>query len=282
LSLRNPEVLCDLFADDNSLHSSGSDITVVQQSLQQSLDDVQDWCKYNRMLLNPQKSKSMVITSRQKHQRKHLNLSLTVNHTPITQVKDHKVLGVFIDEELNWQCHINHVSKSLSKNLFLLKQLRNYVNSEATKTFFYAHCLSHINYASTVWCGASANQLKHLNSLHRRAAKIIVPDPTLTTDQKMHALGFLPLQKQFSYNAALHMYKVHAELAPNYLRDVLKHSTDRYGSQKYILPLTRVDIFKTSFSFYGPQIWNTLPAQIRGQKTVSGFKTQLRKYLLVN
>ena len=43
----------------------------------------------------------------------------------------------------------------------------------------------HNDYASLVWDGCSDVLKKSLNSLHRRAAKLIFPGATLTTDQKL-------------------------------------------------------------------------------------------------
>ena len=44
---------------------------------------------------------------------------------------------------------------------------------------------AHIDYASVVWDGCSDVLKKRANSLHRRAVKLILPDTTLTTDQKL-------------------------------------------------------------------------------------------------
>jgi hypothetical protein len=276
----NDNVNCDMFADDNSLHSSDKTINQVQNSLQQGLNEVEDWCLKNRVIINPEKTKSMVVTTRQKHQRQKLKLNLTIQSTVIEQVREHKVLGIILDEEMKWQSHINHINKILSRNLFLLSQLKPYVDTDARLTFFYAHCLSHINYASNVWCGASANHIKHLNSLHRRAAKLILSDPSLTTEEKQQELGILPLDKQFLYNTAILMQKVRLNKTPTYLNDLVTPSSDRYGSDKYILPLPRVDLYKTSFSFSGPSIWNSLPPHATRCSNMNSFKIQIRKYFL--
>jgi hypothetical protein len=222
----------------------------------------------------------MVITTRQKHQRQKLQLNLKIQSTEVQQVREHKILGVIVDEELKWQSHINHVNKLLSKNLFLLHQLKMYVDTDARKTFFYAHCLSHINYASTVWCGASANHIQQMRSLHRRAAKLILPDPSLTTDEKQKQLGILPLEKQFIYNTAMLMYKLRDNKAPIYLNNLVTPASERYGSEKYILPLPRVDMYKTSFAFTGPSAWNSLPLHLTMCATIGTFKKHLRAFLL--
>ena len=132
------------------------------------------------MVIHPHKTKCRVLATRQKHQRTSTPHPYSHNRkSPVEQVREHQVLGVIIDEELKWQSHIDNICKHLSKNLFLFSQLRHSIDSGAHKIILQAHLLSHINYASTVWSGASEVHLKKLNSLHRRAAKLILPDQSL-------------------------------------------------------------------------------------------------------
>jgi hypothetical protein len=42
----------------------------------------------------------VVVTTRQKHQRQKLQLNLTIQSTLIEQVREHKVLGIILDEEM--------------------------------------------------------------------------------------------------------------------------------------------------------------------------------------
>ena len=280
LHISNNNVNCDLFADDSSLHCSDKNIESVQFSLQQSINQVSSWCDQNHMALNPQKTKSMVLTSRQKHQRIPLTLKLEVNGNVIEQVHEHRVLGVIVDEELKWQSHINHISKQLARNLFLLNRLRHYVDIPTRKLFFEAHCLSRINYASTIWGNASEVHLKRINSLHRRAAKLILPDFSLTTSEKLAKLNILPLHKQLDYNKIILMFKVHINMAPPYLNEFIQKAPARYSSENYILPHVRIDLYKSSFAFFGPSIWNSLPLSLKRCQLVSQFKSKVRKFLL--
>jgi retron-type reverse transcriptase len=280
LHLTNPKVISDLFADDNSMHSSDSSIDIVESNLQQGLVEVSDWCKQNRMVLHPGKTKSMAIATRQKHQIQPLTLNLYSNSCMIEQVNEHKVLGITFDQTLSWKSHIDSLCKRLAQNLFLLGQLKFFLNSHALKTFFHAHIMCHINYASTIWSGASNNNLTKLNSLHRRAVKLISDTPLVSTDQKLKNLKILPLNKQFDFNTAVLMFKVKNNMAPPYLQSLLTPSTDRYGSDRYLCPKTRVDIFKSSFAFSGPFIWNTIPICIKSVNSLQTFKSSLKYHLL--
>ena len=162
LHLRHKDnVSLDLFCDDSSLSAHNRSIVRLQRVLQDSINDVSLWCVSNRMVLHPHKSKCMVITTRQKHQLCPLRLNLSINSAALEQVKVHRLLGVLIDEKLTWHPHIDFVLKKVSRNLFLLTKLYNVISPDAMKMFFYAHCLSHINYASSVWCNTDFDHLKN-------------------------------------------------------------------------------------------------------------------------
>ena len=68
------------------------------------------------------------------------------------------------------------------------------------------------------------NYNKKINSLHRRTAKLILPDHPLSTTAKLKKLDILPLQEQFVYNTAVLMFKVHMVWAPHYVCDLLNRA----------------------------------------------------------
>jgi hypothetical protein len=143
--------------------------------------------------------------------------------------------------------------------------------------FFNAHVLSHINYASTIWSGAGDVHIKKLNSLHRRAAKSLVFNPYLSTDDKLRSVDILPLDKQFQMNTAVLVYKARHDLVPSYIKNLLVTNDNRYALDKYILPRTRIDLYKDSFAFSGASVWNSLPAVVRNCNTLSLFKSLIKK-----
>ena len=62
------KALCELFADDTSLRDHHTDLNTLHASLQNSLDNLTDWTEMNHMALHPDKTKFMLITTRQKRQ----------------------------------------------------------------------------------------------------------------------------------------------------------------------------------------------------------------------
>ena len=109
LHITNTKVVCQLFADDNSIHTCGCRINQIFSS--RRLNDVAKWCHENSMIIYPRKTKNVLLASRYIHQCKPLMLTLGTSITE--QVREHGVLGVTLDEELKWQSHIDGVNKQL-------------------------------------------------------------------------------------------------------------------------------------------------------------------------
>ena len=280
LCITEKNAILELFADDSSLHTESNTLQNIENTLQDSINNIAHWCNENKMALHPHKSKSMLISTRQKQQLIPLSLNLKVLSNDIQQVHEHKVLGIIIDDELSWRSHIDKLSKKISKNLFLLNKLRHLVSPDALKLFFHAHILSHFNYASTVWCKASENQFKKLNSLHKRGLRILCSIPNLTSMQKCSYLGILPLEKQLLFNTAVFMFKINHDEAPKYLDKFFTKPDTNNRLQNFKLPFTRIDLYKHSLAFNGPSVWNSLPLQCKACQTLSSFKSILKKHLM--
>ena len=146
----NSKTSNELFADDASMYSTNKNIDIINKNLQLSLNLAEDWCNKNSMVIHPDKTTAMLISTRQKQQLANLKLTLFIGNKNIEQVTTHKILGIHIDSKLNWQPHIHHLNKRLSKNVHLLAKLRKFVDADHLKLFYDAHIMSHINYTSTV------------------------------------------------------------------------------------------------------------------------------------
>ena len=282
LSLSQSDAVLDLFADDSTLHTINKDVSFIQNSLQISLNDVQLWCKKNKMALHPKKTKSMLIATRQKHQLYPLSLDLYLNSSAIQQVDDHRILGVIFDETLSWHSHINNMCKTISRNLFLMNKLKHLVSMKALKLFFHAHILSHFNYSSNLWSNASQVYLKRLESLHKRGAKLLLSEASLSTTDKYKALYLLPFKDQMLYNGCVLMHKIHNGKSPSYLLTLFTRARIGSRANLYILPLPRIDLFKSSMSFWGAHIWNNLSSSIKNCSSLFSFKIQLKSHLFSN
>ena len=161
-----------MLADDTTLHTSGKAIMQIRSNMQDSLDQVSNWCDSNHMVINPIKTKSTTIASRQKHQLSPSPLDLVLNGAKIDQVSEHRLLGITIDNKLRWDSHIKNVCKTVSRRVFLLSKLRYIEDIDTSKLFFSAHIKPHIDYASVMWDGCSDVLKKEIKFSAQKSCKV--------------------------------------------------------------------------------------------------------------
>jgi len=144
-----PDLNIDLYADDSTLFKSDTELSKIESHLQSNLDYISKWCTYNNMALHPQKTKCMIIGSKQKL-RGDKHLTLKVNDNILENVRSQKVLGVFIDCNISWHTHIDFVCKNLNNKISLLKHILYYLTDEMKQMFNNAYLVPIFDYCCTV------------------------------------------------------------------------------------------------------------------------------------
>lgn len=281
LSVSSPNVTCGLFADDCSLITEGTDISHINRTLQISLSEILNWCSHNQMVLNPEKTKCMVVTTRQKHQIQKLSLDLVLQNQPIEQVSEHRHLGVILDDRLSWQKHINTLSKSAARNVYLLSRLTHVANYEACFFFFHAHIMSLINYASNIWDNCDKIHISKLCSVHKRALKLLQRISSSSNDQHTFCKP-LPLIDHLRYNKCVFMHKLIYNKCPAYLKQTFQSELQFNIDSRHMtmsIPKPRIDLFKSSLRFSGTTAWNSLPKKLKEPCSTKLFKDKLLLYL---
>ena len=106
LSLKDIHLFVDLYADDTTLYSTNLEKDVLEANLQNALDLVRSWCLENGMLINTDKTKLMLIASRQKrYSLMDSELKITFNNMQLKNSSNEKILGVHVDQNFVWNSH---------------------------------------------------------------------------------------------------------------------------------------------------------------------------------
>jgi len=86
-------------------------------------------------------------------------VKLRLNDDEIEQVCSVKFLGVYIDERLTWDNHIQQVASKLSKNIGILAKLKYTVPQKVLCLIYNSLVLPYLTYCNLVWACNSANKL---------------------------------------------------------------------------------------------------------------------------
>ena len=171
--ISSADVARDTFADDSSLTAAGKSVAAVKTELQTRRQEVSDWRSAYMMSLNPEETKSVVITTRQKHQRGVPPLDLWLKSPAIERVSGHRHLGVIVDDQLKWQAHIKCITNTVAKNVYLLSRLLHFSNVEVCRILSHARITSRINLVSNVWDSCSEVQIRKFKAVHQRTVQVL-------------------------------------------------------------------------------------------------------------
>ena len=77
--------------------------------------------------------------------------NLIMNNEIIEKVPNFKFLGIWLDENLKWDVHVNIVDSKLVQNRYALRKIMHLCNKETKKLLYYAYINSHLLYGLCAW-----------------------------------------------------------------------------------------------------------------------------------
>jgi hypothetical protein len=116
--------------------------------------------------------------------------------SPIKRVNEVKYLGIYMDEQLNFNRHIEKLRGKISPMVGMLYKLKFYLPSRILKSIYHAFIHSNIQYLLIVWGSAHKASLKPIQISHNRALKSVFnKGPLFGTVELYHtvAKGILPV-----------------------------------------------------------------------------------------
>ena len=179
------------------------------------------------------------------------NINIKINNQILAEVSNAKYLGVYIDNKLQWDTHINAIKLRLSKGTSILAKIRHYVPKSVLRSLYFTFINSHIDYNLLNWGIAPLANIEIISKKTRKAIRLISfksYDEEAIPLFKQHSI--LPLEETFLLKQAKFMWKMQNELLPPSLtrnfkfnnRNQLALSHNRLDiSAKHILHLLVLD-----------------------------------------
>lgn len=224
------------FADDSNFIGTSNTKDSVEALVNLELDKIGNWFKHNRLTLHPNKSKYMVH-SKDKLVEIRLNGVILKRSGYGLQEESVRMLGIEIDENLDWKCQINSVIKKISKGNYILWRHKKKLSNNLKKTIYESFVRCHILYGITVWGGAKSNNLKPLERLlskiwskigHRRMH-------TLT---RLKKFGILKLADELQLQEYKTIWKWENKKIPTSLLSIISERLDNLRGRRFNISRT--------------------------------------------
>ena len=174
----------------------------------------------------------MLITTRQKRVRLNENLfCLTHNDIDLQLTTgEGKILGVNINQNLQWNNHFQYVCNKVSSFIWLLSKIKSYISIEHRSTFYNGYIQPHFNYCNIIWGSFSNYNISKITKLRRKVCKIILENEYSDLENARRRLNILSFDQYLFLNKSKTMYKVVNYMVPQYIKDI----SSRYLAWRFI------------------------------------------------
>ena len=148
--------------------------------------------------------------SRHCHQQKKQNHTaeyISINQKNIKTSSSVELLGVHIDDKLNFNLHISKICRSAANQLHALIRLQMFLNFEEKKTLINSYFYSSFNYCPLVWMFSSAKSLNKVESLQKRALRFLYEDYVSSYEELLQKAGKETMKVNRLRSLCIEIYK---------------------------------------------------------------------------
>ena len=222
-----------MFADDSNMFLSGNNLEQLITTMNTEMTNVVEWLRANKLSLNLKKTHfiifskgrpSTIIPNRGQHNSNNNNeqthkinfnpklpptTKLIIDNVPVTRKTCTKFLGVIIDERLTFKEHIRHIKGKISRGLGILYKSKSILNKPTLIQLYNSFICPYLNYCITVWGNTLPTYLAPINSIQRRAIRVIAGKTRRDdADPLFKDLKILKFRELYAFNiqTLMHQY----------------------------------------------------------------------------
>ena len=270
------------YADDNSLVSSSKSMSDLLKVLEGEANVALKWLKENEMIANPGKFQAILI---KKDRSDTSGIDISLSDKNIKSEKTVKLLGIKLDNKLNFDPHISDLCKKAATQLNVLKRLKQFIGFEEKKILVQSFVYSNFNYCPLVWHFSSAKSLQKVERIQERALRFLFNDNNSTYEELLTKSGKNYMHVSRLRALCIEIYKTMKQLNPVFMQNIFsfKSSVNLSRSQRNPYDLLHHRPNQTNFGTnslraLGPKIWNGLPNEMKSAQNIDVFKRLIKQW----
>ena len=273
------------YVDDSKLYLSFPvrDLNTIVQQINEDLSLIASWCCHNHLLINPDKTKLLVMGTRQMLQTLPDFSLLGKEIAPTASARD---LGVQVDATLSYNEHVTNITSTCMASLCQINRIKHLLDSRTLENVITSLVFSKLYFCSTVWANTSKTNVRKLQKIQNFAARI------LTGTRKyehitpvLNNLRWLSVPAMLALYDAILTFKCLRGLAPNYLSSRFNTRASVHGRNTRNKNMLDIPAFNTaagqrSFTYRTVKCWNMLPEEITKCESLHSFKSKIKSHFL--
>ena len=146
------------------------------------LDEIDRWTDNQKMLINEQKTKTMIINFTENYK---FTTRLQLKNKNIDVINSTRLLGTILTDDLLWDLNTQHLVKKANARMQLLRKVASFSPPvEDLKIIYILYVRSILEQSATVWHSSLTEEnISDLKRIQKSAVKIILQEKTV--DMKM-------------------------------------------------------------------------------------------------
>ena len=126
---------------------------------------------------------------------------------PIAVNSNVKYLGLWIDDNLNFDIHLKFVECKIAYAVGILNKLKCYFSKKNSLQLYHVLIYLHLSYAIIIWCSTNKSYLRNISICQNKAVKIVTQTKwNFSANPSYTNLMVLKLNKLYQHEVGKIMY----------------------------------------------------------------------------
>lgn len=267
------------YADDNTLCFKSHEVNEIKSKLENDCEKAMEWFAANHMKANADKFQLMLVNKNNTED----NLDLKIYDKQIKSSTAINILGIEIDNKVNFNVCIDDICSKTSKQINAMKRIKNYLDNDCKKILYNSYISSNFNYCPLIWMYSGKTGMEKMEKTNKRALAFVTNDSETDYKELCRKEKQLTIYKRCIKAVAMQMFKIKNQDAPIYIQELFNVRLNNYDmrdNDKFTLPsFNSTSYGKKSFRYYGAKLWNSIPLEIKQSVSLNTFKNSLTNWL---
>ena len=257
------EFLSILFADDTSYLLCHNNLATLIEKNNIELNKADSWFRANKLTLNISKTKFMIFSPKGSFHT--LDNDVKVGQEVVERIgsqcktKSFKLVGVLLDDKLNWSHQVDLVKKKLASCSYALRGLKSLLPTNIKLLMYNSLFRSHLDYGLPIWGGATASTLKGINVMHKKVIRNINSSGyNAHTEPILLKLGLLTLSDLHQLCLGTFAFQYRQKKHPTYIMDQLDKVKYNTRSHQFTIEKQKYAYFKNQTPYLLVNTWNNI------------------------
>ena len=255
--------ICDnmtsyLYADDTAIFIEDKNERELQQTLNTLMPKIAVWFMANQLSLNTEKTYYQVYSNKKMP----ITLSVQLARAEIKRVATVKYLGMFIDDDMKWNTHINKLYTVLCRNVGIINRLKYFLSANHLLLLYNSLFLSHVNYCCFIFCNTYSSHLSKIEKLQKRVVRLVDGQTRLAHSAPIFKkLKILKIKDIANQQMLLLLHRKLQNNLPRLIDQLFIAAQPNRSSRnvKHFAETFTAKLYKThTVSWAAPRLWNKI------------------------